>query len=115
MLLVNAEEQGSQVQQRMSEKGFYQLPSRRPMEEEGASLGVKEKRLKELIVKKEKRKSQEKDRRTFEGNSHGGDLSTPKTNIQGEDPKNLQRTSGKVASSEEVEGKEVEEKEEEKR
>ena len=38
--LVNAEEQGSQVQQRMSENDFDQIhPSRRPMEEEDASLG----------------------------------------------------------------------------
>ena len=38
--LVNAEEHGSQVQQRMNEKDFSNSPSRRPMdEEEDATLG----------------------------------------------------------------------------
>ena len=39
--LVKAEEQGSQVQKRMSEKDFYQIPqSPRPVdEEEDAALG----------------------------------------------------------------------------
>ena len=60
---------------------------------------------------KEKRNSQCEDPRTFDGSSQGGDLSTPKANSQGKGPKNLQRTSGKVASSEEAKGEEVKEKE----
>ena len=62
---------------------------------------VKGERLKELVVKrKEKRDSQNKDPRTFES----------KQPEKG--PKNKQRTTGKVASSEEAKGEEVEEEKE---
>ena len=60
------------------------------------------------MCKKEKRNSQGKDPSTFDGN-----LSTPKTNSQGLDPRTFKEPVEKVASSEEAEGKEVEEKEKE--
>ena len=55
------------------------FPCRFPMEEEeDASLGTGE---------GERVEGQGKDPRTFDGNSQGGDLSTPKTDSQGEDPR----------------------------
>ena len=89
--MVKAEEQGSQVQQRMSVKDFYQtpqldVPQRKKMLHRRTCEGT---RLRELIVKKEneKRNSQGRDPWTFEGNSQGGDLSLLITISQGEDPR----------------------------
>ena len=71
---------GSQVQQRMSEQDLYQtpqvdsrwkgMPHWRGGRVEGAFCKEE----------KEKRNSQGKDPRTIDGNSQGGDLSTPETN-----------------------------------
>ena len=76
---------------------------------------MKGERLKELVVKKEKRNSQGKDPRTFDGNSRGWGPQYTQSKQVGKGPKNLQRTSGKVASSEEAKGEEVKEKEEKKK
>ena len=62
---------------------------------------VKEKRSREFIVKKEKKR-----------NSQGGDLSTPTTNSQGEDRRIFKHP---AASSEKAKGIEVEGKESNKR
>ena len=65
------------------------------------------------VEQKQKRNNQGKDPRTIEENSQGGDLNTLEANSQAEDPRT--RSSRKVASSRKAEGREVEEKEEEKR
>ena len=93
----------------MSEKDLYQTPQvdvpwmRKRMLHWGTC-----KRL------ERQRNSQGKDPRIFDGNRQVGDLSTPQSKQPGKGPKNLQRTSGKVASSEEAKGEEVEKTEEEK-
>ena len=90
--LVNAQEQGSQVQQRMSQKDLYQVPQvevpwmrKKTWQWETCERGEVE----ETLGKKnrEKRNSQGKDPWTFDENSQGGDLGTLKTNSQGEDPR----------------------------
>ena len=93
-LEVNAEEQGSQVQQRMSEKDLYQIhqvdfPWKR-MLHWGTCEGE---RVEGTICKeeKEKRNSQGKDPRTFEENGQGGDLITHETNSRGRDPRTLKK------------------------
>ena len=94
--LVKAEEQGSQVQQRMSGKYFYQLPQvdvpwmRKKMLHSETCEGEK---VEGTFGKKEKEKE--------------------KRNSQGMDPRTFKEPVGKVASSEEVTGEEMEEKEEE--
>ena len=87
---MNAEEQGSQVQRRMSEQDFYQtLQVDSPWKRMLHWRTCEGERVEGTFCKeeKEKRNSQGQDPRTFDENSQGGDLSTPKTNSQGSTPK----------------------------
>ena len=88
--MVNAEEQGVQVQQRI-EQDLGRI--HRGVEVQWKRLhhwGTCEWKVGQRTFCKEQeenRNSQGKNPRTLEENSQGGDLSTPKTNSQGEDPR----------------------------
>ena len=83
---VTAEEQGSQVQQRMSEKDLLSnSPSRLPMVEKRPLEACDGERVAGTFCKKKRRNSQGRDSNTPERNSQGKDPRTSDENSQGGD------------------------------